>query len=185
MTSGLDGVMQLSHFNDGVEPAWGKSVSLSWKSDAFRVQGWLMLPKDYDPAKKYPLIVEVHGGPAAAVTAHWGGGGGLSATAFSALGYFVSAAQSAGQLRTGRGVYAGQSQGLRLRRSARHSGGSGCGGGEVSGGSEPRGDYRLELRRIHDHVCGDADESLQGRGERARESRTGRAITARTRSTSG
>jgi dipeptidyl aminopeptidase/acylaminoacyl peptidase len=89
MSSGLEGVIQLTHLNDGVEPAWGKSVSLNWKSDEFHVQGWLMLPKDYDPAKKYPLIVEVHGGPAAAVVAHWGNGGGLSATAFSALGYFV------------------------------------------------------------------------------------------------
>jgi dipeptidyl aminopeptidase/acylaminoacyl peptidase len=89
MSSGLEGVMQLSHFNDGIQPAWGKSESLSWKSDRFRVQGWLLLPKDYDPGKKYPLIVEVHGGPAAAVTARWGGGGGLSSTAFSALGYFV------------------------------------------------------------------------------------------------
>jgi dipeptidyl aminopeptidase/acylaminoacyl peptidase len=89
MTSGLEGVIQLSHLNDGVEPAWGKAVSLSWKNDNFRVQGWLLLPKDYDPGKKYPLIVEVHGGPAAAVQAAWGGRGGLSATAFSALGYFV------------------------------------------------------------------------------------------------
>jgi dipeptidyl aminopeptidase/acylaminoacyl peptidase len=86
---GFRGVTRISHFNDGVEPAWGKSVSLAWKSDKFNVQGWLLLPKDYDPAKKYPLIVEVHGGPAAAADAHWGGGGGLSATAFSALGYFV------------------------------------------------------------------------------------------------
>ncbi len=89
MTSGLEGVMQLSHLNDGVEPGWGKAVSLSWKNDDFRVQGWLLLPKDYDPNKKYPLIVEVHGGPAAAVQASWGGRGGLSATGFSALGYFV------------------------------------------------------------------------------------------------
>jgi dipeptidyl aminopeptidase/acylaminoacyl peptidase len=87
--AGLEGVTQLTHLNDDVEPAWGKSVSLDWSSDGFHVQGWLMLPKGYDPAKKYPLIVEVHGGPAAAVVAHWGGGGGLSATAFSALGYFV------------------------------------------------------------------------------------------------
>ena len=48
------------------------------------------LPANYDPAKKYPLIVEVHGGPAAAVLSRWNGGaGGFSATAFSALGYFV------------------------------------------------------------------------------------------------
>jgi dipeptidyl aminopeptidase/acylaminoacyl peptidase len=80
---------QLSHFNDGVAPAWGKSVSLTWKSDKFNVQGWLTLPIDYDPAKKYPLIVEVHGGPASAVEPHWSAGGSLSAAAFSALGYFV------------------------------------------------------------------------------------------------
>ncbi|HLY43571.1 MAG TPA: S9 family peptidase [Terracidiphilus sp.] len=83
------GVVQVSHFNDGVEPAWGKGVSLDWKSDSFNVQGWLLLPRGYDRSKRYPLIVEVHGGPASAATAHWGGGGGLSATAFSALGYFV------------------------------------------------------------------------------------------------
>ncbi|HTX77325.1 MAG TPA: S9 family peptidase [Terracidiphilus sp.] len=89
MNAGLAGVIQLSHLNDGVEPAWGKSVSLSWKSDQFRVQGWLLLPKDYDPNKKYPLIVEVHGGPAAAVQARWGARGALSPAAFSDLGYFV------------------------------------------------------------------------------------------------
>src|SRR5208337_4521452 len=53
MTSGLEGVIQLSHLNDGVERAWGKTVSLSWKDESFHMQGWLMLPKDYDPAKKY------------------------------------------------------------------------------------------------------------------------------------
>jgi len=89
MSSGLDGVIQLSHFNDGIVPTWGKSVSLSWKSDSFRVQGWLILPKDYDPAKKYPMIVAVHGGPAAAQVAHWGGEGGVSAMTLSTLGYFV------------------------------------------------------------------------------------------------
>ena len=81
-------IRQLTHFNDGVKPAWGKSVSLDWKSDQFQVQGWLMLPKDYDPAKKYPLIVVVHGGPASAAVPRWSTGT-LSAAAFSALGYFV------------------------------------------------------------------------------------------------
>jgi dipeptidyl aminopeptidase/acylaminoacyl peptidase len=89
MTSGLDGVMQISHLNDGIEPAWGKAVSMNWKSDAFRVQGWLLYPKNYDPSRKYPMIVEVHGGPAAVQLARWGGYGGLTGTAFSALGYFV------------------------------------------------------------------------------------------------
>jgi dipeptidyl aminopeptidase/acylaminoacyl peptidase len=89
MTSGLDGVIKLSQFNDGVTPAWGKSVSVNWKSDEFHVQGWLLLPKDYDPSKKYPLIVEVHGGPAAAIESSWVGRSMLSPAAFSALGYFV------------------------------------------------------------------------------------------------
>jgi len=88
MTSGLEGVIQLSHMNDGITPSWGKSESVSWRSDNFRVQGWLMQPKDYDPARKYPLIVLVHGGPSSAVTASWESRG-LSAGAFSALGYFV------------------------------------------------------------------------------------------------
>jgi dipeptidyl aminopeptidase/acylaminoacyl peptidase len=83
-------VAKVTHLNDGVEPAWGKSESLTWNSDEFQVQGWLMLPKDYDPAKKYPLIVEVHGGPAAAEVAHWPREvSSLSVEAFSALGYFV------------------------------------------------------------------------------------------------
>jgi len=85
----LDGLLQLSHVNDGVRPNWGHSESLSWKNESFNVQGWLTLPRDYDPAKKYPLIVIVHGGPGAAIGSQWGGWGSLSATSFSALGYFV------------------------------------------------------------------------------------------------
>ena len=83
-------LFQLSHFNDGLKPPWGQSVSLAWKNGNFQVQGWLLLPAHYDPAKKYPLLVEVHGGPASSVTSRWNGGaGGFSATAFSALDYFV------------------------------------------------------------------------------------------------
>ena len=83
------GLIQLTHINRGVVPAWGKSVSVSWKNEGFNVQGWLTLPKGYNPSHQYPLIVEVHGGPAAAVIPYWGAGGSLSPSAFSALGYFV------------------------------------------------------------------------------------------------
>jgi dipeptidyl aminopeptidase/acylaminoacyl peptidase len=85
----LESLLQLSHVNDGVKPNWGHSESLSWKNESFNVQGWLTLPKDYDPAKKYPLIVIVHGGPGAAEGSQWGGFGSLGAPSFSALGYFV------------------------------------------------------------------------------------------------
>jgi len=85
----LDGLLQLSHMNENVHPNWGRSESISWKNESFNVQGWLTLPKDYDPAKKYPLIVIVHGGPGAAVGSQWGGFGSVGAVPFSALGYFV------------------------------------------------------------------------------------------------
>jgi dipeptidyl aminopeptidase/acylaminoacyl peptidase len=32
-------------------------------SGSQKVQGWLVRPPDFDPAKKYPLILEIHGGP--------------------------------------------------------------------------------------------------------------------------
>jgi dipeptidyl aminopeptidase/acylaminoacyl peptidase len=40
-------------------------------------------PKDYNEKKKYPLIVEVHGGPSSSVGSRWGG------SPWAALGYFV------------------------------------------------------------------------------------------------
>jgi len=40
-----------------VEELWVPSV------DGMRVQGWLVKPADFDPRKKYPLMLEIHGGP--------------------------------------------------------------------------------------------------------------------------
>ena len=31
--------------------------------DGRKVQGWILKPPDFDPAKKYPMILEIHGGP--------------------------------------------------------------------------------------------------------------------------
>jgi len=31
--------------------------------DGLKVHGWLVRPPDFDPAKKYPLMLEIHGGP--------------------------------------------------------------------------------------------------------------------------
>jgi dipeptidyl aminopeptidase/acylaminoacyl peptidase len=85
----LAGLRQLTHANDGIPPVWGKAESLNWKNEGFDVQGWLLYPAHYDAAKKYGLIVLVHGGPAAAATSSWGARGSLTAPAFSAMDYFV------------------------------------------------------------------------------------------------
>jgi dipeptidyl aminopeptidase/acylaminoacyl peptidase len=47
--------------------------SVWWKNDGFDVQGWLLLPLHADG--KLPMITEVHGGPAAAVTPVFSGPG--------------------------------------------------------------------------------------------------------------
>lgn len=41
-----------------VEEIWYKS-----SKDARPIQGWIIKPPAFDPAKKYPLILEIHGGP--------------------------------------------------------------------------------------------------------------------------
>jgi dipeptidyl aminopeptidase/acylaminoacyl peptidase len=77
---------QLTNLNAGIKPAWGEMRSVHWMSGDNRVQGWLMLPKDFDPAKRYPLVVTVHGGPSAACTPGWGSRG---MGPLSAMGYFA------------------------------------------------------------------------------------------------
>jgi len=42
----------------------GKTTELSWTSSGgVKVSGWYITPPDFDPSKKYPLILEIHGGP--------------------------------------------------------------------------------------------------------------------------
>jgi dipeptidyl aminopeptidase/acylaminoacyl peptidase len=79
---------QITHLNDGMKPAWGKTENIEWTNDGFKVQGWLLYPAGYDQSKKYPLLVSVHGGPSSAVTPRWPGVG-YGGVPFSALGYFV------------------------------------------------------------------------------------------------
>jgi dipeptidyl aminopeptidase/acylaminoacyl peptidase len=39
------------------EEVWYTSV------DGYKIQGWIVKPADFDPKKKYPLMLEIHGGP--------------------------------------------------------------------------------------------------------------------------
>jgi dipeptidyl aminopeptidase/acylaminoacyl peptidase len=59
--------------------------SVWWKNDGFDIQGWLLLPLHADG--KMPMITQVHGGPAAAVTPGFAGPG--IVTALLEQGYAV------------------------------------------------------------------------------------------------
>ncbi|MCU1292902.1 MAG: peptidase [Bryobacterales bacterium] len=79
---------QLTHLNVGQKPHWGKAESITWQSGGFAVQGWLLYPENFDPAKRYPMVVEIHGGPAGAREASWPSSH-FDMSVLSGLGYFV------------------------------------------------------------------------------------------------
>jgi len=79
---------QVTHHNDQIQSQWGEVKSLHWMSDVMRIQGWLTYPQDYDPNKRYPMVVVAHGGPAAAARAEWPGPF-FNTYELSAHGYFV------------------------------------------------------------------------------------------------
>ena len=55
----------ITHDNDALEPHVA-AKSVTWTSDGYTVQGWLLSPTTVAPGKTYPMIVQVHGGPSAA-----------------------------------------------------------------------------------------------------------------------
>ena len=73
--------------NRSLKPRWGAAEKVHWTSDGAEVEGWLLQPLRLDPGRKQPLVVSVHGGPAAANRPHWPGWFDMSL--LSADGYFV------------------------------------------------------------------------------------------------
>jgi dipeptidyl aminopeptidase/acylaminoacyl peptidase len=59
-------LQQITHVNDAVLAGirLGEVEQIDYQSTGdTRIQGWLVKPPGFDPAKKYPLIMEIHGGP--------------------------------------------------------------------------------------------------------------------------
>ncbi|HEU5219623.1 MAG TPA: S9 family peptidase [Gemmatimonadales bacterium] len=64
------------------------TVEEIWYQSGFdqrRIQGWIVKPPGFDPAKKYPLILEIHGGP----SAMYGPFFGADIQLYSAAGYVI------------------------------------------------------------------------------------------------
>ncbi len=57
---------QLTHINDELfaQLNLAPPEEITYKSfDGQRIQAWIQKPYDFDPHKKYPLILNIHGGP--------------------------------------------------------------------------------------------------------------------------
>ena len=61
------GLTPVTHDNDALPP-YAAAKSVTWTSDGYTVQGWLLSPLNVAPGKTYPMITLVHGGPSAAAT---------------------------------------------------------------------------------------------------------------------
>ena len=111
------------------------------------VQAWLVKPPAFDPARKYPLLVLVHGGPQGAWTDGWTYR--WNAQVFASAGYVVFMPNPRGSIgwgqeftddinrRLGREGLRGRHEGDRLRRGA------------PLRGEGPHGRRRRVLRRLH------------------------------------
>ncbi|MGZ5497200.1 MAG: S9 family peptidase [Candidatus Aminicenantales bacterium] len=65
--------------------------------DGVQVDGWRILPPDFDPSRKYPLLVYVYGEPAGqTVQDGWGGGGYLWHLMLAQRGYIVASFDNRG-----------------------------------------------------------------------------------------
>lgn len=90
MAGRLPKLAAITHDNDKFAPqVAGRSIS--WTNDGFNVQGWLIGPRNLDAGKQYPMIVTVHGGPAAAASPRFVAAGEKGGTMRELVerGYFV------------------------------------------------------------------------------------------------
>jgi dipeptidyl aminopeptidase/acylaminoacyl peptidase len=64
--SGVSPIATLTHINAALfdEIAQSEPEEIWYTSfDGRKIQGWILKPPDFDPAKRYPMILEIHGGP--------------------------------------------------------------------------------------------------------------------------
>jgi len=80
---------RLTRLNDDLfaQKKLGVVEELGWESsfDKRRVQGWIMKPPDFDASRKYPMILEIHGGP----FANYGDRFAAELQLYAAAGYVV------------------------------------------------------------------------------------------------
>lgn len=86
---GTTEITRLTRLNDDLFT--GKQLGMTeefWfrsKRDKQQIQAWIVTPPNFDPARKYPLILEIHGGP----FANYGGRFAAEMQLYAAAGYVV------------------------------------------------------------------------------------------------
>ena len=62
-----NGMTQVSSLNDAaLEGKYiAKPNTIKYTSEGYDLTGWVLLPQDFNPKKKYPAVLDVHGGPRA------------------------------------------------------------------------------------------------------------------------
>ncbi|WP_162314135.1 S9 family peptidase [Pseudoxanthomonas yeongjuensis] len=102
---------RLTRFGDAVRDLFQVSdvETVRWRSkdDRFDIDGWLLKPADYQPGKRYPLILLVHGGPGVAFrnsfdAMHFEGAHQVPPELYLARGYMVLMANPRGDPGYGR-----------------------------------------------------------------------------------
>ena len=92
-------------FQDNTEARTNAASTLAGRTELFqvdvgdgvRLDGWLIKPSHFDESKKYPIIVNVYGEPAATtVNDSWGGNGRLMLAALADDGYIVASFDNQG-----------------------------------------------------------------------------------------
>lgn len=83
------GASKLTSLNEDLlgHKTLGNVEEISWRSSAgdLEVWGWLVTPPDFDATEKYPLMLEIHGGPFSAYGPHFS----AEVQLYAAAGYVV------------------------------------------------------------------------------------------------
>jgi dipeptidyl aminopeptidase/acylaminoacyl peptidase len=79
-------------------PARIEEVNAKSRADGRRVQGWLAFPPDFQPGKRYPIILDIHGGP----NSDYGPFFSITHSLYAAAGYVVLYSNPRGSIGYGR-----------------------------------------------------------------------------------
>ncbi len=84
----LNKLTKVTNLNRSIHIPMPKAANIEWINEKQPVQGWLLYPQDYNPSKRYRVLVCVHGGPAWITTPTWSSPD-FNTTVYTQFGCFV------------------------------------------------------------------------------------------------